>query len=101
MTDELPNVRTLTSNVSKDMVRYAECVRISKNRCYESPYAVTGSIQHTGSEEAPKGIPMIGLSGRGKLTTSVLTVLQPDMMFTTKRGEIPTISVFMSVKVVP
>ena len=86
MTDELPNVRTLTSNVSKDTVRKAECVRISKNRCYESPYAVTGGIQHTGSEEAPKDIIMIRLLERGKLTTVMLTALQPKVLFTTKRG---------------
>ena len=44
-------------------------VRMSKNRCYESPYTVTGGIQHTGIEEAPKDIPMIRPMERGKLIT--------------------------------
>ena len=33
-----------------------EYARISKNDHYENPYAVTGSIKHTGLEQAPKDI---------------------------------------------
>ena len=34
----------------------AGCVGISKIRLYEIPYSVTGTIKHTGLEQAPKGI---------------------------------------------
>ena len=34
----------------------AVCVGISKSLCYENPYSVTGTIQHTGLKQTPKGI---------------------------------------------
>jgi hypothetical protein len=34
----------------------AGCVGVSKIGLYENPYNVTGIIQRTGSEQAPKGI---------------------------------------------
>lgn len=35
---------------------YGAYVRVSKIRRYENPYIVTGSIKHTGLEQAPKDI---------------------------------------------
>jgi len=35
---------------------YAGCVGMSKHCFHENPYSVKGAIQHTGSEQAPKGI---------------------------------------------
>ena len=69
-TDELPNVHTLTSAVLKNTVSFQrKCVRMSKNRCYESPHIVTGDSKHTGIEEAPKESILIRLTERGKLIT--------------------------------
>ena len=49
ITDELPNVHTLTSAVLKNTDSFQrKCVRISNYRCDESPYIVTGDIKHTG-----------------------------------------------------
>jgi hypothetical protein len=62
--------------------RFAECSRISKIGCYESPYAVTGGKAErlgTGLEEAPKGIKRIGLLERGKLRTQMQKRLQADV----------------------
>lgn len=62
--------------------RFAECSRMSKTGCYESPYAVTGGKAErldTGLEEAPKGINRIGLLERGKPRTQMLKRLQADV----------------------
>jgi len=34
---------------------YVAYVRWSKSVVYETPYSVTGTIQHTGSKQEPKG----------------------------------------------
>jgi len=44
------------------------CARISKSNHYESPYIVTGNIEHTGSEEAPKSICTDKITGTRKTT---------------------------------
>ena len=61
-------------------------MRMSKNRCYENPYIVSGDIQHTGIEEAPKEIFMIRLTERGKLIT-LSKELYPYKAVTSKRAE--------------
>jgi len=48
MSDELPNVRVYISEVWKRISKN-KYVRNGKNERYETPYCVTGAIQHTGS----------------------------------------------------
>jgi len=41
-------------------------VRVSKNEYYESPYTVSGGIQHTGPKGSLRVYVQIGVSERGK-----------------------------------
>ncbi len=50
-------------------VRIRKCVGMSKNFYYESPYNVTGIVQHTGLEGELRVDGKIGISERGKVQT--------------------------------
>ena len=67
MTDEPPNERLYTNGRQKCRRRLnAVYVRMSKTGYYESPYIVTGDIQHTGSKGSLRVYAKIGISEHGK-----------------------------------
>ena len=55
-TDELPNVRVLSSNRPEMAEPHWVSVRLSKSLFYERPYNVIGVIKLAGIKEAPKDI---------------------------------------------
>ena len=70
MTDETPNERLYTNGRQKCCCRLnAVYVRVSKIVYYESPYIVTGDIQHTGSKGNLRVYAEIGISEHGKVGT--------------------------------
>ncbi len=70
MTDETPNERLYTNGRQKCRCRLnAVYVRASKILYYESPYIVTGDIQHTGSKGSLRVYVQIGISEHGKVGT--------------------------------
>lgn len=70
MTDETPNERLYTNGRQKCCWRLnAVYVRVSKIVYYESPYIVTGDIQHTGSKGNLRVYAEIGISEHGKVGT--------------------------------
>ena len=70
MTDETPNERLYTNGRQKCCCRLnAVYVRVSKIVYYESPYIVTGDIQHTVSKGNLRVYAEIGISEHGKVGT--------------------------------
>ena len=70
MTDEPPNERLYTNGRQKCRCRLnAVYVRASKIVYYETPYIVTGDIQHTGPKGSLKVSVQIGIPERGKAGT--------------------------------
>lgn len=70
MTDEPPKERLYTNGRQKCRCRLnAVYVRVSKIVYYESPYIVTGDIQHTGSKGNLRVYVKIGISEHGKVGT--------------------------------
>jgi len=66
--DKLANVRVYKfEGVEMHLPQNVVYVRWSKSVVYETPYSVTGTIQHTGSKQEPKGTHMIDLLERRKL----------------------------------
>ena len=70
MTDETPTERLYTNGRQKCRCRLnAVYVRTSKIGYYESPYIVTGDVQHTWSKGSLRVYAEIGISEHGKAGT--------------------------------
>ena len=76
MTDEPPNERLYTNGRQKCRCRLnAVYVRVSKIVYYESPYIVTGDIQHAGSKGNLRVCAKIGIKGNTKSMIGVFSAL--------------------------